>query len=271
VACGSLALPVLAAAYGRVVAVAYGLIMGSAVTAIAWRVPRRLSWVRGRSACPSCEAPLGPLDLVPVFSFALARGRCRHCGARIGWRYPLTELMCAAWSLLLYLKVGQDWVFLPLSLWGFLLVALLWIDLEFRLLPDALTFPGTALGIAAALLSLGWGPGARHALLGIAAGSGVLWLLAWAWITFRKVEGMGAGDVKLAAMFGAVLGWKLTLLTLFVAALAGTLWGGVLILRRRGGMRSELPFGTLLAPAALIVFRWGGTWIDAYVRLLTRH
>jgi leader peptidase (prepilin peptidase) / N-methyltransferase len=247
----------------------YGLVMGSAVTAIAWRVPRRLSWVHGRSACPSCEAPLGPLDLVPVFSFALARGRCRHCGARIGWRYPITELMCAAWSVLLYLGTGLTWVFVPLSLWGFLLVALLWIDLEFKELPDALTLPGTLLGLAATLLSLGWGPGARYALLGIVAGSGILWFLAWAWITFRRIEGMGGGDIKLAAMFGAVLGWQLTLLTLFMAALVGSLWGGALMLRRRGGMQSELPFGTLLAPAALVVFLWGQGWVSAYVGMLT--
>jgi leader peptidase (prepilin peptidase) / N-methyltransferase len=250
-------------------AAVYGLIMGSAVTAIAWRVPRRLSWVRGRSACPSCETPLGPLDLVPFFSFAMARGRCRHCGARIGWRYPLMELLCAAWAVLLLLKVGPGWTFLPLSLWGFLLVALLWIDLEFRILPDALTLPGTVLGLAAALLAFGWLPGARHALFGIGVGSGILWFLAWAWITFRKIEGMGMGDVKLAAMFGAVLGWQLTLLTLFVAALVGSLWGGALMLRRRGGMRTELPFGTLLAPAALVVFLWGSGWVNAYVGILT--
>jgi len=250
-------------------AAVYGLVMGSAVTALAWRVPRRLSWVRGRSACPSCRTPLGPLDLVPVLSFAMARGRCRHCGARIGWRYPVTELLCAAWAVLLYLEVGPVWAFLPLSLWGFLLVALLWIDLDFMELPDALTLPGTLLGIAATLLALGWGPGARHALLGIAAGSGSLWLLAWAWITFRRIEGMGGGDIKLAAMFGAVLGWELTLLTLFVAALAGSLWGGALMLRRRGGMRSELPFGTLLAPAALVVLLWGRGWVNVYIAFVT--
>ncbi len=252
-----------------ILAAVYGLVMGSAVTAITWRVPRRLSWVRGRSACPACQAPLGPLDLVPVLSFLLARGRCRHCGARIAWRYPLTELTCAAWAVLLLLKTGPVWAYLPLSLWGFLLVALLWIDLEFRLLPDVLTLPGAVLGIVATLLALGWLPGARHALLGIAAGAGLLWLLAWAWITFRRIEGMGGGDIKLAAMFGAVLGWQLTLLALFVAALAGSLWGALLMLRRRGGMRSELPFGTLLAPAALVVFLWGQGWMDAYVRLLT--
>ena len=253
-----------------VVLALFGLVMGSAVTALAWRVPRGISWARGRSACPSCGAVLGAADLVPLLSFLLARGRCRHCGARIAWRYPLTELVCMAWAILLYLRVGLVWAYLPLALWGFLLVALLWVDLEFQLLPDVLTLPGTLIGIAGALLLLGFGPGARHALLGVVAGSGLLALLAWLWITFRKVEGMGGGDIKLAAMFGAVLGWRLTLLTLFVAALAGSLWGVTLMVRRRGGMGSLLPFGTLLAPTALAVFLWGNAWLRAYLGLLAR-
>ena len=247
---------------------AFGLIMGSAVTAIAWRVPREISWVRGRSACPACANTLGLADLVPLFSFLFARGHCRHCQAPIAWRYPLTELLCSAWAVLLFIQVGFVWAFLPLALWGFLLVALLWIDLDFKLLPDVLTFPGVLLGLTAALLLHGFGAGARHALLGLVTGSGLLWLLAWAWIVLRKIEGMGGGDVKLAAMFGVVLGWQLTLLTLFVASLAGSLWGGALMLRGRGGMKSELPFGTLLAPAAMIVFLWGHGWLAAYVRLL---
>jgi leader peptidase (prepilin peptidase)/N-methyltransferase len=247
-----------------------GLVMGSAVTALAWRVPRRISWIRGRSACTSCGSPLGPADLVPVASFLLARGRCRHCGARIARRYPITELMCMLWALLLYQRVGLVGAYVPIALWGFLLVALLWIDLEFQLLPDALTFPGTLIGILGSLLLLGFEPGARHALLGVAAGSGLLWLLAWVWITFRKVEGMGGGDIKLAAMFGSVLGWQLTLLALFLAALAGSLWGLVLMARHRGGMGSLLPFGTLLAPAAMVAFLWGHTWLAAYLRLLVR-
>lgn len=247
---------------------AFGLIMGSAVTAIAWRVPREISWVHGRSACPACAATLGFADLVPLLSFLLARGRCRHCHAPIAWRYPVTELLCGAWAVLLFVQVGLVWAFLPLALWGFLLVALLWIDFDFQLLPDVLTFPGVLLGLAAALLLFGFGPGAQHALLGLVTGSGILWLLAWAWIVFRKIEGMGGGDVKLAAMFGVVLGWQLTLLTLFVASFIGSLWGLALMLRGRGGMKSELPFGTLLAPAAMIVFLWGHSWVGAYVRLL---
>jgi leader peptidase (prepilin peptidase)/N-methyltransferase len=243
-----------------------GLVMGSAVTALSHRVPRGISWVRGRSACPSCNTPLQFLDLVPVLSFAMFRGRCRHCGAPIHWRYPLTELWCAAWCLLLYRHVGLVPALPLLALWGSLLVALFWIDLDFQLLPDVLTFPGTLLGVAAALTVP---HGAREALLGVAVGSGALWLIAWIYERIRKVEGMGGGDIKLAAMFGAVLGWELTLLTLFLAALMGTIWGAALIARRAGGGQTALPFGTLLVPAAMTCFLWGETWIRAYVRLIT--
>jgi len=247
-----------------IVVTALGLIMGSAVTALSWRLPRGLSWVHGRSACPACEAPLGVRDLIPVVSFLLSRGRCRHCGTPIAWRYPITELACASWALLVYRQVGLAPALPWLALWGFLLVALFWIDLDFQLLPDALTLPGTLFGVAAALTIPA---GARHALFGMVAGSGLLWLLAWVYLRARKVEGMGGGDIKLAAMFGAVLGWKLTLLTLFLAALGGSAWGAWLMSRGQGSGKTALPFGTLLAPAAMIAFLWGDVWIRRYVAL----
>jgi leader peptidase (prepilin peptidase)/N-methyltransferase len=244
-----------------------GLVMGSAVTAISWRVPRGISWASGRSACPSCGTTLGALDLIPLLSFALGRGRCRHCRAPIHWRYPLTELWCGAWAVLLYLHVGPSWLLPPLAIWGFLLVALFWIDLDHQLLPDALTFPGTLVALSAALQLPG---GARHALLGVLLASGLLSFLAWVWIRFRKIEGLGGGDIKLAAMFGVVLGWQLALLTLFLAALAGTIWGGILMARKQGDGQTALPFGVLLAPAAMISFLWGVNWLSAYFRLLGR-
>lgn len=243
-----------------------GVVMGSAVSAIAWRVPRERSWVRGRSACPSCGAELTPADLVPLLSFIASRGRCRHCGAAIGWRYPLTELLCGAWAVLLYQQVGPTLELPFLALWGFLLVALMWIDLDFQLLPDALTLPGTLLALAAVLPRPG---GPHHALLGIVVGSGILWALAWGYFKLRKVEGMGGGDIKLAAMFGAVLGWKLTLVTLFLAALAGSIWGGLLMARRAGSGQTALPFGTLLCPAAMLVFLWGEDWMQAYLAFIS--
>src|SRR5215813_6467707 len=133
---------------GLALSAVLGLVMGSAVTAIAYRVPRGRSWIHGRSACPSCGAALSPRDLIPVISFLLARGRCRHCGAPVSWRYPVTELWSGAWAVLLFLTVGVSWSLPFLALWGFLLIALFWIDLDAQLLPDVLTLPGTLLGIA---------------------------------------------------------------------------------------------------------------------------
>ena len=249
-----------------VLAAVLGAAMGSAVTALAHRVPREVSWVRGRSACPSCGHALGAADLVPVLSFLLSKGRCRHCSAPIGWRYPLTELICAAWAVLLFQRVGPAPALPFLAVWGFLLVALMWIDLDFQLLPDVLTLPGTLIGLTAQLAVPG---GVREGLWGMIAGSGLLWLLAWGYLRLRKTEGMGGGDIKLAAMFGVVLGWKLSLLTLFLAAFAGSLWGGLLLLRGRGDGRTALPFGTLLAPAAMVSFLWGVDWMAAYFRLFS--
>ena len=255
------------ATFMLILVIALGLVMGSAVTAIAYRVPRGISWFKGRSACPACHASLGALDLIPVLSFVLSRGRCRHCGHRVSWRYPLTEAWCAGWAVLLFLHTGLTPAYPLFALWGFLLVALVWIDYDFQLLPDVLTFPGTLIALGAALLEPG---GVHRALVGILVGSGSLWLIATVYRLVRGIEGMGGGDVKLAAMFGVALGGPLTFLTMFLAAIAGTLWAGVLMLRGRANARTELPFGTLLAPAAMIALLWGDRALRAYLGLMHR-
>jgi leader peptidase (prepilin peptidase)/N-methyltransferase len=175
--------------------------------------------------------------------------------------------VCAAWAVLLVARVGLQPAAIPLALWGWLMIALLWIDFDYQLLPDALTFPGALLGLVAAALVPG---GPRNALWGVLMGAGLLWVTREGYFRVRKREGLGYGDVKLAAMFGVVLGWQLTLLTLFVSAALGALWGGSLILLKRGDRFTMLPFGTLLAPAALVVFLWGDGWVNAYLRLFHR-
>ncbi len=257
-------IPVIPATLALALAAVFGLLMGSAVTAIAHRVPRDISWFHGRSRCPNCQHVLSPLDLFPVFSWMLTLGRCRYCRAPIAWRYPLTELLCAVWTVLLAQKIGFHATFPLLAIWGYLMIALLWIDLDFQLLPDVLTFPGTLIGLAAAALVPG---GARVALWGVIMGSGLLWLLAWGYFRLRKIEGMGGGDIKLAAMFGVVLGWQGALVTLFISAVVGSVWGGLLMLRGKGDSLTAIPFGTLLAPAAMVVFLWGDRWLNAYVGL----
>jgi leader peptidase (prepilin peptidase)/N-methyltransferase len=181
-------------------------------------------------------------------------------------RYPLIELACAAWAVLAWMKLGLVPELVPVLLWGWVLVALTVIDLDFQLLPDVLTFTGTLLAVAAAFL----GPGARHALLGMVVGAGYLWLFAWIWATFLKREGMGGGDIKLAAMFGALLGPVGAFLTITLAALAGSVAGAWLMSRGKGSMRTELPFGTMLAPAAMVVFLWGDHVVRAYLVAIGR-
>lgn len=241
-----------------------GLVMGSAVSALAWRLPRGRSWVHGRSACPSCGHLLSPLELVPLLSWLLSRGRCRHCAARVSARYPVNELVCALWAVLVYRHTGLVPMMPFVLLWGWMMVALLWIDYDFQLLPDVLTFPGSLIAITAAAL----GPGGRHALFGVLMGAGLLWVVAELYFRVRRIEGMGGGDVKLAAMFGALLGPWGALLTILLAAFAGSLWGGVLMLRGQGDGKTALPFGTLLAPAAMVVYLVGDAMLSAYLGLI---
>jgi len=264
-----------------------GLVMGSAVTALVWRVPRGESWVRGRSRCPKCGHVLGVADLFPVLSWLIHRGHCRHCQAPVSPRYPLTELACAAWALLAWLQLGLVPAYPLVAAWGFLLVALFWIDLDHQLLPDVLTFPGALVGLGAALL----GPGARidpaqwvvatllHLAprslpstligigLGVLSGAGLLWLVRKAYFAVRKVEGMGFGDVKLGLMFGVLLGAWGSLLAIFLAALAGASLSIVLMARGRATRSTALPFGTFLAPAAMAAFLWGGPMFRWYLGL----
>ncbi len=241
-----------------------GAVFGSAVTALSWRLPRGQSWARGRSRCPACGLALGPLELVPLASWLLSRGRCRSCSTPIAVRYPLIELSCALWAVLAVGKLGLVFALAPVLLWGWILVTLTVIDFDFQLLPDSLTFTGTLLAVAAALL----GPGARHALLGMIVGSGYLWVFAWAWKTFLKREGLGGGDIKLAAMFGALVGPTGAFLTITLAALAGSIAGAWMITRGKGGMRTELPFGTFLSPAAMLIYLWGDRLANAYLGLI---
>jgi leader peptidase (prepilin peptidase)/N-methyltransferase len=243
-----------------------GLVMGSAMTALSWRVPRGESWVHGRSRCPACGNVLGVADLVPVLSWLASRGRCRHCGDRVSARYPFIELLCGAWGYLAFRHTGLVPAYPFVALWGFLMIALLWIDLDFQLLPDALTLPGTLFAVMAALL----GHSLRDAMFGMLLGAGLLYLVAELYLRVRKVEGMGFGDVKLAAMFGALLGPSLTLLTIFLAAFAGSIVGMTMMARGRGTMKTALPFGVFLAPAAMIAHLWGAGWVSAYLSLLRR-
>lgn len=250
----------------------FGLIAGSYLNVVIYRVPLRMSTVTPRSRCPACGAPIGALDNLPVLSFLLLRGRCRQCGAGISWRYPLIE---AATSLLLvgcYVAFGLSLQALMAAVFGCLMIVLAMIDADHMILPDRITWPGIALGLlfhAALVLRLGlpW----RHMLgplFGGLLGGGLPLAIYGVWWLIRREEGMGLGDAKMMALIGTFLEWKALLVAFFFAVLAGSIVGLALIRRSGQGMRTRLPFGTFLALGGLIALFAGPALIGWYLRLL---
>lgn len=246
-------------------ALALGLVVGSYLNVVIYRLPRGISTVLPRSRCPGCGTPIRIAQNIPVLSFLWLRGRCRHCGIRISWRYPAVELATGLLFVVCFLHFGTGIPALAGALFGSLLIVLGAIDIEYFLLPDLLTLPG----IVAGLLLQPWIPGVsvREALIGAALGGGLLLLVIAAWYFMRGEEGMGFGDVKMLMMIGAFLGWKGMLVALFFAFFAGSAVG-LWMMARGGGLKTRLPFGAFLAGSALACLFVGQTAADAYLDLL---
>lgn len=240
-----------------------GLVAGSYLNVVIHRLPRSLSTVLPRSRCPACGAPIRPRDNVPLISWLLLRGRCRACRAPISPRYPLVEAATALLFVVCMERFGPTPSALLGALFCALMVALAGIDFEHLILPDRITLPGIALGVAAQLV-VPW-VGLWGALLGAALGAGVLLAAYGLWWLVRREEGLGLGDVKMLAMVGAFLGWQGVLVTLFVGAATGAVFGLALVVLGRGGMRSKIPFGVFLALGALVALFAGRELVRAYL------
>jgi len=244
----------------------YGLIIGSFLSVCIYRLPKKESIIFPRSQCPNCLQPIRWYDNIPLISYLLLRGRCRFCHNPISPLYPLVEGLNGTLFALLYLRYSISFqLFIYLLLASGLLV-LIFIDLRHRLLPNYLTLPGLGLGFLLSFVN----PGVEwwDSLLGIALGGGLLLLVATAYYWWRKVEGMGMGDVKLMAMVGAFLGWKLTLMTIVLGSLLGSLVGLGLILKRGADFRTALPFGAFLGSAAIGSLLFGQELINSYLTLI---
>lgn len=221
-----------------------GLLVGSFIGALTWRWPRGDSILHGRSRCDACGTTLGPLELVPVLGVLWQRGRCRHCGARISLRHTGIELAAALVAGLAPALV-PGWMGVALAGFGLMLLTLAILDAEHFWLPDALTLPLLALGLA-----LGPPPLAER-LWGAGLGFLTLWLLALAYRALRGREGMGGGDPRLLAAIGAWTGWMALPFVLLGASLLGLLLAGLDRLRGRPvATDTALPLGTLMALAA---------------------
>jgi leader peptidase (prepilin peptidase) / N-methyltransferase len=247
-------------------ALAFGLIIGSFANVCIHRLPRRQSVGTPPSSCPRCGARIRPWDNVPVLSWLFLRGRCRGCKAPISARYPLVEAANGLAYLGLAALMGPTpRTFVMMALVTALLVLSL-IDLEWQILPNAITIPGIVVGLLASLL-----PGPPTVLGALAAAVGgyvALMALALGWQRFRKVEALGQGDWKMTAMLGAFLGWQGMLLTVFLASVLGTVVGlGLIAFAGRTGQH-KLPLGTFLGLAGIAVVFVGEPLLAWYKGLL---
>lgn len=291
-----------------------GLVFGSFLNVCIYRMPRGLSVVRPRSACPQCEQPIGFYDNIPVVSWLLLGGKCRNCKARISPRYLFVELLTAGLFLACYVRFGLSLSILKCTVLGFLLLGLIFTDAETHLLPDKLTLPGLAFGLIISLFvpvndlaslilpgvfqlpvssDVSWRVFSLiDAGLGAAIGASFLYGIGALYLRWRGVEGLGFGDVKLMAMMGSFLGFRLTVLTMAAASVAGSLFGLGTVLavwikrterRKRRFHESgaqarkhawgsaqvalrhhQMPFGVFLGSAGLVAFLFGPQFLRWY-------
>jgi leader peptidase (prepilin peptidase)/N-methyltransferase len=241
-----------------------GLAVGSFLNVCIHRLPRGQSLHSPPSRCPQCDYRLRWFDNIPVVSYAILGGRCRKCRAPISMRYPIIELVTMGLFVLHGAAFGWTPLLVPRVVFACAMVVLFAIDLEHQLLPNIITLPGIIVGlIASSVLP----PGIIDALIGMLVGGGVLWLIGEAYFRYSGHEGMGGGDVKMLAMIGAFLGWKLVLVTLVLSSVVGSIIGMIVIAIRKGGMKYALPYGTFLALGALVASLAGEAIVNWYVGL----
>jgi len=241
-----------------------GLAVGSFLNVCIHRLPRGQSLNSPPSRCPHCDYRLRWFDNIPVASYAILGGRCRQCRARISIRYPIVELVTMGVFVLHGAVFGWSALLVPRLVFACAMIVLFAIDLEHQLLPNIITLPGIVVGIIASSVLP---PGITDALIGMVVGGGVLWLIGEAYFRFSGQEGMGGGDVKMLAMIGAFLGWKLVLVTLVLSSVLGSIIGLIVIALRKGGMKYALPYGTFLALGALVASLAGDAIVNWYVGL----
>jgi leader peptidase (prepilin peptidase)/N-methyltransferase len=243
----------------------YGLCVGSFLNVCIHRLPLSKSLKSPPSNCPKCSSPIRFYDNIPVVSFVLLKGRCRHCKNRISFRYPFVEILGGLFALFIYFKYGLTVEALVYYIFIVALIVITFIDIDHQIIPDVISLPGIPIGFLAsfALPSITF----IDSLIGILAGGGILFIVLWAYKLFTGVEGMGGGDVKLLAMIGALIGWKGVIFTIFISSITGTIIGLLIMLRTKKGLKLAVPFGPFLSAGAIIYIFYGLELIRWYFNI----
>ncbi|MGE5604961.1 MAG: prepilin peptidase [Bacteroidota bacterium] len=224
-----------------------GLVLGSFLNVLIYRIPRGESIVLPPSHCPNCNHRLGFFDLFPVLSYLGLRGRCRYCKIPISWRYPLVELITGGLTLLCWIRFGLSIDGLMALILTYVLIAIAFIDLEHQIIPNALTLPMIVLGLVFRILQGEIVAG----IIGGLIGGGLLII-----VTLLYPKGMGMGDVKFLTMTGVFLGWEKALFTLFSGSFLGVMVIIPLMLLKKIDRKSAFPFGPFLVIGTLIALYW---------------
>lgn len=244
-----------------------GAVCGSFLNVLIYRLPRGEGVVAGRSKCPRCHKTISWYDNVPLVSYIVLRGRCRHCRWHIPLRYPLVEAISTASAAAIVWHFGPTLA----ALWSWFFVIILttitFIDWAHQIIPDTLSLGGVVLGWIGAAVALHID--VVDSIVGSLVGAGIILAIAVAYRLVRKIHGMGGGDVKLMAMIGAFLGWRMVFPVLFIAAFFGSVYG-LWLMRGKGDGKTAVAFGSFLAPAAGIMMFFGHRLIALYLGAVPR-
>jgi len=264
-----------------------GAIIGSFLNVVIHRIPREQSIVFPASTCPKCRVAIKFYDNIPIVSYLILRGRCRACGAAISARYPTVEALTAVLFAAVTWHDGLSFALAFDLAFAASMLALIFIDAEHMILPNAITYPGIIFALLTRV-AVPYLAGPSHfddlpqlitffpalpvwlvsiigAAIGALVGGGSLWLMGFMWEKLRGVEAMGFGDVKMMLMVGAFLGWRLTILTIMIGALSGSI-AGIAVMYRRGGrnLQMMLPFGIFLGIGSIVSLLFGSRIIVWY-------
>ena len=243
----------------------YGLCVGSFLNVCIYRIPEGKSVVRPGSACPACKTAIRWYDNIPVLSYLILRAQCRSCGEKVSVRYPSIELLTGLFAILSAYFFGFTANALVHFFFYSVLITISFIDIDHGIIPDVISLPGIPLFFALSFFvsEISW----SDAVLGILAGGGSLWLVAFLYLKLTGHDGMGMGDVKLLAMMGAFIGWQGVLFTIFFSSLTGTLIGFTLMVVQRGNMKMSIPYGPFLAAGGAAYTLFGPDLIHWYFTL----
>ena len=242
-----------------------GLALGSFINVCIYRIPLKKSIISPPSMCTNCGEKIKFYDNIPLISYLILLGKCRHCRHPISWQYPAVEILTGLLSLALFIRYGLSYQYFLYLLFIATLVTITFIDLQHKIIPDVLSLPGIIVGWAASfvLAHISW----LDSLIGIIAGGGSLFLVAFTYERITDKEGMGGGDIKLLAMIGAWMGWRSLPLIVLISSVTGAVIGLTFLLLAGKGLRFKIPFGPFLSLGTLTSFFFGNELTSWYLHV----